>query len=184
MDSRVDSPTLSPSTDSADEILDSDDNERETERRKLRNWVLWLPTVLALFVEALVTSGTLGVLVPSWAGTLVFGLYSLVFVVAVLGTLNLYDDAKYVARESDRWQPSPWTYIVGGAVVLVPLLLLPTDFGSMSLAMLPAVFGAFLVAALVSSIVSGPVYLVRRRIALGQGELSTRSQRDQDADQQ
>jgi len=90
------------------------------------------------------------------------------FLAGLAGTLWLFADAGRLAAAAAAWQPNPWPYVLGGAVVLETVVAAPALVGGVTGPVVPALAGGFVVAALLSSVVAGPVYLLARHRALGE----------------
>lgn len=97
-------------------------------------------------------------------GVIAGALLTAFFGVCLAGTLRLYDDAVALRRVEADWQPNPWHYVLGGALVL-------TGYRALRITVLggtatrPALYlaGSFVVATVLSSLVAGPLYLFLRR---------------------
>lgn len=89
------------------------------------------------------------------------------FFAGLAGTLWLFEDAARLAAAGADWQPNPWPYVLGGALVLEAVVAAPVLADGVTGPVVPALAGGFVVAALLSSVVAGPVYLLARHRALG-----------------
>ncbi|MFB6072191.1 MAG: hypothetical protein ABEJ88_04395 [Halobacterium sp.] len=89
------------------------------------------------------------------------------FLTALAGTLWLFRDADRLARADAAWQPNPSLYVLGGASVLELYYLAPVLAGDVAVRVVPYLAGGFVLAALLSSVVAGPVYVLLRRRNLG-----------------
>lgn len=89
------------------------------------------------------------------------------FLVGLAGTLWVYRDAEHRAAAAAGWQPNPWVYVLGGAVVLELYFLAPVLRGEIEPPVVPYLAGGLVLATLLSAVVAGPVYLLARRRALG-----------------
>ncbi|WP_136718497.1 hypothetical protein [Halorientalis salina] len=126
-------------------------------------WLLYAPTVLgvlALVVDKLSVFQGFGTSI-SWA--IVVGLYWSFFLFAVFGTILLYNDAKgHQAAERD-WQPNPWQYVLSGGVAVsaIQTAFVGLPSGTLS-GTLAYVVGLLVVGCVVSSGITGPIYLFIR----------------------
>lgn len=101
-------------------------------------------------------------------GAIAVLLLSSFLLVCLAGTLRLYDDAVALRGSGATWQPNPWHYVVGGAVVLTTARLFQLTVRDAAISRtVPSTVGSFVVALILSSLVAGPVYLVVRRYRLG-----------------
>lgn len=88
------------------------------------------------------------------------------FLVGLAGTLWIYRDAERVADSNADWRPNPWLYVLGGACTLELYYLAPVVRGGVEPPVVPYLAGGFVLAVLLSAVVTGPVYLFVRRRAL------------------
>lgn len=88
------------------------------------------------------------------------------FLAGLAGTLWLLEDAARLAAADADWQPNPWLYVTAGALVLEAVVAAPVVRGDVTTGVVPYLAGGFVLAALLSSVVVGPVYFVMRRRAL------------------
>lgn len=89
------------------------------------------------------------------------------FLAGLAGTLWVFRDAGRLADANADWQPNPWLFVLGGAVVLELYVALPVLRGELTSGVVPYLAGGFVVAAVLSSVVAGPVYLLLRRRYVG-----------------
>jgi hypothetical protein len=85
------------------------------------------------------------------------------FLVGLAGTLWLVEDAASLADADADWQPNPWLYVVSGALVLELVVALPVLRGEITTGILPYLAGGLVLAGVLSSVVTGPIYFLRRR---------------------
>ncbi|MFP9193242.1 hypothetical protein ACLI4Q_16535 [Natrialbaceae archaeon A-CW1-1] len=99
-------------------------------------------------------SGIAGVVAYVLLGTLLF--------LSAWSTARLGSDARWRTYNDSAWNPNPFTYILGGALVLfVGWCLQLYVEGQLATYSLAALFGGFIIAIVLSSTVAGPVYVVR-----------------------
>ena len=133
-------------------------------------WLAVLPfvaTLLGLAVGAVFGFGVYATAGTGRAALLPYVVLVPYFLAGVAGTLWLFADARRLAAADADWQPSPWPYVLGGALVLETAVAAPALADGVTGPVVPALAGGFVVAALLSSVVAGPVYLLARRRALG-----------------
>ncbi|MFP8957352.1 hypothetical protein ACLI4Y_11525 [Natrialbaceae archaeon A-CW3] len=126
--------------------------------------LLLAPFVLgvAYFVIAIVlgpgvfdtgAGGTAGLVAYVLLGTLLF--------LSAWSTTRLGSDARWRTDSDSAWNPNPFTYILGGALVLfVGWCLQLYVGGELATYSLAALCGGFIIAVVLSSTVAGPVYVV------------------------
>ncbi|MXR21925.1 hypothetical protein [Halobacterium bonnevillei] len=85
------------------------------------------------------------------------------FLAGLAGTLWLVEDAASLADSDADWQPNPWLYVVSGALVLEIVVALPVLRGEITTGIVPYLAGGLVLAGVLSSVVTGPIYFVRRR---------------------
>lgn len=88
------------------------------------------------------------------------------FLAGLAGTLWLVADARRRSDANADWQPNPWLYVLSGALVLETVVAVPVARGEVTTGVVPYLAGGFVLAALLSSVVVGPVYRFLRRRAL------------------
>lgn len=156
--------------------LEQTSDNPKTGRQLERRWLLWVPTVLAVVLKSLAQAGFLAGPDAPAAWVLSAAVVWLTFGMALLGTLALYDDARWLASADADWHPSPWGYVGGGTVFVLALLLAPLALDPGAVLTVPAVAGAALVALPLSSLVAGPIYLAVRYRRLSEPPGSHRSE--------
>lgn len=140
------------------EVERADCPPRDRPGRLDHAWLLVAPAVVAAVAVAAALAGAGG----RASGPLRHVTVGVLFAVSLAGTLLLYDDANRVRRSVGEWRPNPWTYLVGGGLVLLLSRLASVAGGRIENA--PAFLaGSLVVAVVVSSVAAGPVYLYRRR---------------------
>lgn len=139
----------------------------EAEELELRWAVLALSSVLAVVAVGLDAAGVLaapGSSTVAVAGTLLRGL---VFLAGAYGTFSLYTDARFLSRDEKNWSPSPWPYLLPGGVVVGAYLLWQLSATEPAALSVPALVGVALVAAALSAVPTGPIYLYNRHRTIG-----------------
>lgn len=134
-------------------------------------WLAVLPFVATLLGVTVGAVFGFGVFATADAGGVTLLPYVVLvpyFFAGLAGTLWLFEDAGRLAAADADWQPNPWPYVLGGAVVLEAVIAAPVLAGGVTGSVVPALAGGFVVAALLSSVVAGPVYLLARHCALGE----------------
>jgi len=134
-------------------------------------WLAVLPFAATLLGVAAGAVFGFGVYATADAGGLSLLPYAVLvpyFLAGVAGTLWLFEDASRLAAADADWQPDPWPYVLGGALALEAVVAAPVLVDGVTGSVVPALAGGFVVAALLSSVVAGPVYLLARRRALGE----------------
>lgn len=146
------------------------DDPRTSDEGAAHGWLAVLPFAATLLGVAVGAVFGFGVFATAGAG----GLTPLPYVVLVpyffaglAGTLWLFEDAGRLAAADADWQPNPWPYVLGGGLVLEAVVAVPVLADGVTGPVVPALVGGFVVAALLSSVVAGPVYLLARHRALG-----------------
>jgi len=129
-------------------------------------WLLYAPTLLGLLALGLDELPILAPLSASISWAVLVGIYWAFFLVAVVGTLVLYNDALDRGDGAD-WTANPWGYILGGGLGVAAIHTAVTGVPGGSMAStLTTLAGVVIVGCAVSSAVAGPIYLlVRRRTA-------------------
>lgn len=133
-------------------------------------WLAVVPfvaTLLGLLVGAVFGFGVFDTGTPGDPNLAPYALLVPYFFAGLAGTLWLFRDAAELAAANAAWQPNPWAYVLGGALVLELLVALPVLRGAVTAGIVPYLFGGFVLAAVLSSVVAGPVYLLQRRRYLG-----------------
>jgi hypothetical protein len=133
-------------------------------------WLAVLPFVATLLGVAVGAVFGFGVYATAGAGgvtLLPFVVLVPYFLVGLAGTIWLFEDASRLAAADANWQPNPWPYVLGGAVVLEAVVAAPVLLDGVTESVVAALAGGFVVAAVLSSVVAGPVYLLARHRALG-----------------
>lgn len=134
-------------------------------------WLAVLPfvaTLLGLAAGAVFGFGVYATADGGSAALLPYVVLVPYFLAGLAGTLWLFEDARRLAAAAAAWQPNPWPYVLGGALVLEAVVAAPALSGGVTGSVVPALAGGFVVAALLSSVVAGPVYLLARHRALGE----------------
>ena len=133
-------------------------------------WLAVLPFVATLLGLAVGAVFGFGVYATAGAGGVTLLPYAVLvpyFIAGLAGTLWLFEDASRLAAADADWQPNPWPYVLGGGLVLEAAVAAPVLADGVTGSVVPALAGGFVVAALLSSVVAGPVYLLARHRALG-----------------
>lgn len=153
---------------SRDVVLgDEEPAPAETVELELRWAVLAASTVLALLVAGLSAAGLLqtsGASPVAIAGRILRGL---VLLGGAYGTFAVYADAKYLSRSEKTWSPSAWRYLVPGWIIVGAYLLWQFSPGDPTGLSTPALIGIAIVAAVLSAVPTGPVYLYNRYRRIG-----------------
>lgn len=128
-------------------------------------WLAALP-LLATFVGLLVGFvfgfGVFDTGTPGNANLAPYALLVPYFFAGLAGTLWLFRDADRRSAADADWQPNPWIYVLGGAAVLELYVAVPVFRGELTDGVVSYLFGGFVLAAVLSSVVAGPVYLLQR----------------------
>lgn len=133
-------------------------------------WLAVLPlaaTLLGVGVGAVFGFGVFDTGTPGDVDLLPYVVLVPYFLVGLAGTLWLFEDAQRLAASAADWQPNPWAYVLGGGLVLELVVAAPVLRGDLTTGVVSYLAGGFVLAALFSSVVAGPVYLLARRHALG-----------------
>jgi hypothetical protein len=130
-------------------------------------WLFWSPAAIAVVVLGLVETGALRSAVPAFAEPLSAALYVLVYLFCLSGTASLIEDAERLRSRGARWQPNPWSYVAGGGAVAFAAIVARYGLDPPIASSLPYLVGAAIVAAVASSALAGPVYLLRRARTVG-----------------
>lgn len=133
-------------------------------------WLLVLPSAATLVGVAVGLVFGFGVFDPGPPGDVSVLPYLVLvpyFLAGLAGTLWLVEDAASLADANAAWQPNPWLYVLGGALALQTVVATPVVRGDVATGVVPYLAGGFVLAALLSSVVVGPVYLWSRRRAFG-----------------
>lgn len=139
----------------------------ETLELEVRWAVLAASTVLAVVALALDSAGLLQTAGSSPAAVTGMFLQGLVLFAGTYGTFSLYADATYLSASENSWSPSPWRYLVPGWVVVGAYLLWELSPGDPTALPAPALIGVVLVAAALSAVPTGLVYLYNRHRRIG-----------------
>lgn len=139
------------------------------ESRELEiRWVVFAVSIaLAVVTAGLSAAGLFPASGSSAAAVAGTFLHGFVLLGGSYGTFSLYADATYLAYDEKSWSPSPWHYLVPGWVAVAAYLLwrlAPTDPTALPV---PALAGVALVAAALSAVPTGPVYLYNRHRTIG-----------------
>lgn len=139
----------------------------ESQELELRWAVLAASTVLALVAVGLSAAGLLQSGGSSPAAIAGMVLRGVVLLAGSYGTLSLYADASYLSSTETDWSPSPWPYLVPGGAVVAAYLLWALSAMDPTALSAPALVGVALVAAALSAVPTGPVYLYNRHRRIG-----------------
>lgn len=133
-------------------------------------WLLLVPAAATLLGVAVGAVFGFGVFDPGQPGDVSLLPYLVLvpyFLAGLAGTLWLLEDAERLAAADADWQPNAWLYVFAGALALEAVVAVPVVRGEVTTGVVPYLAGGFVLAALLSSVVVGPVYLLQRRRALG-----------------
>lgn len=134
---------------------------------EIRWAVLAASTVLAAVAVALEAAGLLQTSGSSPAAIAGMLLQGLILLSGAYGTFSLYADATYLSASEKTWSPAPWRYLVPGWVVVGAYLLRGLSAGDPTALPVPALVGVALVAAALSAVPTGAVYLYNRHRRIG-----------------
>lgn len=96
--------------------------------------------------------------------TATYGILLPYYAIALAGTIWIYHDSRQIKERTRRWEPNPWTYIVGGALGLEGYFVTTAlAAGPLTAELGAALVGRFIVNLTIASVVAGPVYLINRR---------------------
>jgi hypothetical protein len=130
-------------------------------------WLLCLPAALALVVLGVVETGALRATAPRISEPVSAALYVLVYLFGLSGTAYLVEDAERLRLRGANWRPNPWGYVAGGGAVVFAAIVARYGLGPSIASSIPYLVGAALAAAVASSVLAGPVYLLIRARTVG-----------------
>jgi hypothetical protein len=129
-------------------------------------WQLGLPSALALaYLLAAVVLGpqVFDTGTATAGGFVALGALAGLLLVALWGTVRLFDDAARRRDTGSRWRPNPWAYLVGGTAILLAVPVVEVATGAVTpTPLVPYFFGTAVVAVALSSLAAGPAYLLVR----------------------
>lgn len=134
---------------------------------EIRWAVLAASTLVALLTAALTVSGLLPASESMAAAAVEPLLHGLVLLTGSVGTYSVYLDASYLSTVERNWSPSPWAYLVPGGIVVAAYLLWQLGVTDPTTLPVPALVGVAVVAAALSAVPTGPVYLYNRYRTIG-----------------
>lgn len=147
-----------------------DDPGARADRSSEYAWLLVVPfaaTLLGVAAGLVFGFGVYDTGTPGDVSLLPYVVLVPYFLAGLAGTLWLVEDATRLAAADADWQPNPWLYVLAGALVLEGVVAAPVVRGEVTTGVVPYLAGGFVLAALLSSVVVGPVYLLLRRRNLG-----------------
>jgi hypothetical protein len=129
-------------------------------------WLLVVPlaaTLVGVAVGLVFGFGVFDTGTPGDATLLPYVVLVPYFLAGLAGTLWLVEDAASLADSDADWQPNPWLYVVSGTLVLETVVAVPVLRGEITTGIVPYLAGGLVLAGVLSSVVTGPIYFIRRR---------------------
>lgn len=130
-------------------------------------WLLVAPTIAAVISLLAGLSGVVGILTRGTG--LEVAVLLTVFTVMIAGTTDLwmYNDAEHLRAIAAAWQPNPWLYFATGSIVFTVGATLVIGLPGTVTDGVSMIGGLLLLGGVLSSAVTGPIYLVNRFRTVG-----------------
>lgn len=123
---------------------------------------LIVPTLAGLLTVGVAVTGVVDAVLPDFSSAIHLGLTAFVVLTGTTGTLLLYTDADELAARGADWTPSPWSYLVPGALVVAMYIVWSVQGPESTPLRATALAGIAVVSLAVSSVPTGPIYVYNR----------------------
>ncbi|WP_232687101.1 hypothetical protein [Halobacterium zhouii] len=121
-------------------------------------------TLAGVALGSVVGFGVFDTRTPGAGRAVAYALLVPYFLLGVAGTRWLYEDATRLRASGADWRPNPWHYVGGGGAVLALYYLVPVvNGGGPATGVVAYLAGGFVLSLALSSVVAGPVYVLRRQ---------------------